>query len=205
MYARKSDGKIYLAHAKVASRITIKELEAWNFEQFAPRHWGPEDVRRQAMRMSSYKMRLTRLATEIPRGRRHYACTIRHPLDQLLSWYCLRVKDGVKAWEIGEKIGWTWVESEIIASPTMHWVPNGPLWRFAEGSRTVLTFERLGEDLARWLGTAQGKLVRLQTIHGPTRNKPKGNFRDHWTREAKGKIMQRWGEEIERYGYDDFT
>jgi hypothetical protein len=113
---------------------------------------------------------------------------VRNPYDLLVSWWLI----------IGERQGFETLSSFIKGCEDPFMVRDGRLFYFLE-TDYILRFEQLEHDVNPVLRAHRIRPVRL-----PHHNKTLGkrNYRDYYNEEARALAAQRYGAEIERFGYE---
>jgi len=116
--------------------------------------------------------------------------TVRNPYDVVVSWW------------LNTKGKWHELSFEDFVSDYIGntlFTRGGKLFYFAEHVNTMLRYETLADDLARVL-----KLVKLPPVRLKFTNITAGKhpYQSYYTPAIQEIVTQRWGDEIERFGYE---
>jgi len=202
---------IFLAHTKVGSRDTYRELKNHGFWLLGKRHWNLADLRRQRdVWTGPAPLRNLDRFEALGGWEREWRffVTVRHPVDHLLSHYCLVPYSGTQP--IQERIPLRWVQNLHLAQP-QYFPGPGRQWRFLYQDPApwrVLKWETLQADLLgalQDLGLPATRLYHLNRGKNPdtaTANKPPGPARRWWSEEAYQWYRRTYAEELALTGYD---
>lgn len=183
MYYHKPTKTAYYANPKTASTATSNALtKQADFEQIGPHHHGPNAVKEQ-----------------VPEIHQSF-CTVRNHFDMIVSWHYF-----IQSTENNHPPITLERTKQLVEQHMDNYITEPLMWPVARKCSVVLIYDRktlenqLNEVLRR-LRISAVDLDHMKSSGHRPHNKP---WTQHFTNDAENYIINKFGEEMEYYGFKE--